>query len=237
MRRRMSSPTAPAQERVLKSPIDTRVIRAKRSAHGRPVRWLRRRNGPPRGSENFTNFHFFHPQKRCGSLDGVSFLTNNYIYYPCWVRRRMSSPTAPAQEFITKRVLKIPIDTRVIRAQWVICVPAAFLGCGSCFGLVSSQVGMARNLSMTMEFLAICGLSINVRKSPGFLLSPGSDSLVARGGHSHIPWCAHWSLDQYVAINQGGSQKAGGLVQKDQHSSVEATSEGYHSHGTRGSQT
>ena len=86
------------------------------------VRWLRRRNGPPRGSENFTNFHFFHPQKRCGSLDGVSFLTNNYIYYQCWVRRRMSSPTALAQEFISKRVLKIPIDTHVMAlAQWVIC--------------------------------------------------------------------------------------------------------------------
>ena len=66
VRRRKCSPTAPAQERVLKSPIDTRVIRAKRSAHGQPVRWLRRRNGPPRGSENFTNFHFLHPQKRMG---------------------------------------------------------------------------------------------------------------------------------------------------------------------------
>ena len=68
---------------------------------------------------------------------------------------------------------------------------------------------MASNLSMTMEFLAICGLSINVRKSAGFLLSPGSDSFVVNNGEpwtfgdEPIPWLREGDTATYLGARIG----------------------------------
>ena len=73
----------------------------------------------------------------------------------------------------------------------------------------SSRDGMARNLSMTMEFLAICGLSINVRKSSGFLISPGGNSFVVNNGEpwtigdEPIPWLKEGDTATYLGARIG----------------------------------
>ena len=73
----------------------------------------------------------------------------------------------------------------------------------------SSRDGMSRNLSMVVDFLAICGLSLNVQKSCGFRITPCRDSYVVNRGDAYkvgadlVPWLTVGDTTNYLGARIG----------------------------------